>query len=122
MRLLPEKVGGENISIFPDSTLASSAVAAAVTGQARAAGGAGFAELPCPQDNRLVEERPFGMAKPVLRFPALKAQPRKIRLSALNALVGYAVFLSVLDEHRAGLDEVERDVVSAALVAQPLYP
>ena len=62
------------------------------------------------------------MAKPVLRFPALKAQPRKIRLSTLNSLVGYAVLLSVLDEHRAGLDEVERDVVSAALVAQSLRP
>ena len=62
------------------------------------------------------------MAKPVLRFPALKAQPRKIRLSALNSLVGYAVLLSVLDEHRAGLDEVEHDVVAAALVAQRLDP
>ena len=102
--------------------LTRSAVAAAVAGQVRAAGGAGFAELPCPQDNRLVEERPFWMAKPVLRLPALKAQPRKIRLSALNSLVGYAILLSVLDEHRAGLDEIKRDIVAAALVAQPLRP
>ena len=65
---------------------------------------------------------PFRRTKFVLRHPALKAQARKVRLSALHPLVGYAVLLSVLDEHRAGLDEVERDVVSAALVAQPLRP
>ena len=40
MKLLSEKVGGENISIFSDSTPAGSAVAAAVAGQARAAGDA----------------------------------------------------------------------------------
>ena len=103
-------------------TFAGSAVATAVTGQARTAGGAGFAELACPQSYRLVEERPFRMAKPVLRLPPLEAQSRKIRLSALNSLIRYAVRFSVLDEHRAGLDEVECNVVAAALVAQPLRP
>ena len=122
MKLLPEKVGGENISIFFDSTFAGSAVAAPVAGEARAACGAGFAELARPQGNRLVEERPFRRAKLVLRNPALEAQARKVRLSALHPLVGYTVLLSVLDEHRASLDEVERDVVPAALVAQSLRP
>ena len=56
MKLLPEKVGGENISIFFDSTFAGSAVAAPVAGEARAASGAGFAELTRPQGNRFVEE------------------------------------------------------------------
>jgi hypothetical protein len=37
MKLLPEKVGGENISIFSDSTFACPAVAAPVAGEARAA-------------------------------------------------------------------------------------
>ena len=122
MKLLPEKVGGENISIFSDSTFACPAVAAPVAGETRTARGAGFAELAGPQGNRLVEERPFRRTKLVLRRPALEAQARKVRLSALHPLVGYAVLLSVLDEHRAGLDEVERDVVSAALVAQSLHP
>ena len=36
MKLLPEKVGGENISIF-DSTFADSAVATPVAGEARGA-------------------------------------------------------------------------------------
>ena len=37
MKLLPEKVGGENISIFFDSTFADSAVATPVAGEARGA-------------------------------------------------------------------------------------
>ena len=122
MKLLPEKVGGENISIFSDSTFAGSAVAAPVAGEARTTRGAGFAELARSQNNRLVEERPFRRAKPVLRNPALEAQPRKVRLPTLHPLVGYAVLLSVLYEHRAGLNEVERDVVPTALVAQSLRP
>ena len=91
MKLLPEKVGGENISIFFDSTFAGSAVAAPVAGETRTTSGAGFAELVRPQGNRLVEERPFRRAKFVLRHPALKAQAQKVRLSALYPLVGYAV-------------------------------
>lgn len=105
-----------------DSTFAGSTVATPVAGEARTTSRAGFAELARPQGNRLVEERPFRRAKLVLRNPALEAQPRKVRLPTLHPLVGYAVLLSVLDEHRAGLDEVERDVVSAALVAQSLRP
>ena len=66
MKLLPEKVGGENISIFSDSTFAGSAVAAPVAGEARAARGAGFAELARPQCNRIVKERSFRRAKFVL--------------------------------------------------------
>ena len=108
--------------IPPISTFAGSAVAAPVAGEARAACGAGFAELARPQGNRLLKERPFRRTKLVLRHPALKAQARKVRLSALNSLIRYAVLFSVLDEHRAGLDEVERDVVAAALVAQSLRP
>lgn len=104
------------------STFAGPAVAAAVAGESRAARGAGFAELARSQNNRLVEERPFRRAKPVLRNPALEAQPRKVRLPTLHPLVGYAVLLSVLYEHRAGLNEVERDVVPTALVAQSLRP
>jgi len=34
LKLLPEKVGGENISIFSDSTFTGSAVAAPVAGEA----------------------------------------------------------------------------------------
>ena len=56
-------------------TFAGSAVAAAVAGQARAAGGAGFAELACPQSYQLVEERSFWVVKFVLRHSPLKAQP-----------------------------------------------
>ena len=118
----PRKSWWRKYFYFFDSTFAGSAVAAPVAGEARAACGAGFAELARPQGNRLVEERPFRRTKFVLRHPALEAQARKVRLSALHPLVGYAVLLSVLDEHRAGLDEVERDVVSAALVAQSLRP
>ena len=50
MKLLPEKVGGENISIFSDSTFAGSAVAAPVAGETRAARGAGFTELARPHE------------------------------------------------------------------------
>ena len=118
----PRKSWWRKYFYFFDSTFTGSAVAAPVAGEARATSGAGFAELALPQSNRLVEERPFRRAKFVLRQLALEAQARKVRLSALYPLVGYAVLLSVLYEHRAGLDEVERDVMPAALVAQSLRP
>lgn len=100
--------------------VAVAAVGATIAGHAAAARGTVVAEE--WSVGLLVEQTRFRVRQPEVDGAALVAQTRLEGLQGLRPFVGDAVGATLLDEDRACLDEVEGDVVAAALVAQALDP